>query len=110
MRDRALAQRDHSVAATGAQAELDRSLQRLKTDHFELYQLHVMSTAKEVEQVFEITVNLDEVTPAQAGLRAAFHARHRALFTYDLPEEEVVLVTARAAASGLLPRTSTIAA
>jgi N-methylhydantoinase A len=55
------------------------------------------------EQVFEITVNLDGVTPDRAGLRAAFHARHRALFTYDLPEEEVVLVTARAAAAGLLP-------
>nr|WP_314075023.1 hydantoinase/oxoprolinase family protein [uncultured Roseococcus sp.] len=55
------------------------------------------------EQVFEITVNLDGVTPDRAGLREAFHARHRALFTYDLPEEEVVLVTARAAASGLLP-------
>jgi len=55
------------------------------------------------EQVFEITVNLDGVTPDRAGLRQAFHARHRALFTYDLPEEEVVLVTARAAASGLLP-------
>lgn len=55
------------------------------------------------EQVFEITVNLDGVSPDRAGLREAFHARHRALFTYDLPGEEVVLVTARAAASGLLP-------
>ena len=55
------------------------------------------------EQIFEITVNLDGVAPDQAGLRAAFHARHRALFTYDLPGEEVVLVTARASASGLLP-------
>lgn len=34
----------------GAQAELDRSLQRLKTDHFELYQMHVMSTKAEVEE------------------------------------------------------------
>lgn len=55
------------------------------------------------EQVFEITVNLDGVPLTRDGLRAAFHARHRALFTYDLPEEEVVLVTARAAAAGLLP-------
>ena len=55
------------------------------------------------EQVFEITVNLDGATPDRAGLRETFHARHRALFTYDLPEEEVVLVTARAAAAGLLP-------
>jgi N-methylhydantoinase A len=55
------------------------------------------------EQVFEITVPLDGVPPTQAALREAFHARHRALFTYDLPGEEVVLVTARAAALGLLP-------
>lgn len=55
------------------------------------------------EQVFEITVDLGGVPMTRAGLREAFHARHRALFTYDLPEEEVVLVTARAAAAGLLP-------
>jgi N-methylhydantoinase A len=55
------------------------------------------------EQVFEITVSLDGVAASRSGLREAFHARHRALFTYDLPEEEVVLVTARAAAAGLLP-------
>jgi len=55
------------------------------------------------EQVFEITVPLEGVAATREALRAAFHARHRALFTYDLPEEEVVLVTARAAARGLLP-------
>jgi N-methylhydantoinase A len=55
------------------------------------------------EQVFEITVPLDDVAPSRAALREAFHARHRALFTYDLKEEEVVLVTARAAARGVLP-------
>ncbi len=59
------------------------------------------------EQVFEIAVPLDGIDWAGpdlgAQIRAAFHARHRALFTYDLPEEEVVLVTARAAAIGRLP-------
>ncbi len=55
------------------------------------------------EQVFEITVPLDGVAATRAALREAFHARHRALFTYDLREEEVVLVTARAAARGVLP-------
>jgi len=55
------------------------------------------------EQVFEITVPLDGVPPTGAALREAFHARHRALFTYDLPAEDVVLVTARAAAHGVLP-------
>ncbi|MBY0338235.1 MAG: hydantoinase/oxoprolinase family protein [Acetobacteraceae bacterium] len=55
------------------------------------------------EQVFEIAVPLDGVEPTRDGLRAAFAARHRALFTYDLPGEEVVLVGARAAARAALP-------
>jgi N-methylhydantoinase A len=59
------------------------------------------------EQVFEVAVPLDGIDwlgPDLAGqLRAAFHARHRTLFTYDLPEEEVVLVNARVAIIGRLP-------
>jgi len=38
--------------AEGARSELERSLMRLKTDHFDLYQLHVMSTKADVEAVF----------------------------------------------------------
>jgi predicted aldo/keto reductase-like oxidoreductase len=38
--------------AEGSLAELERSLTRLKTDHFDLYQLHVMSTKADVEQAF----------------------------------------------------------
>ncbi|WP_135467625.1 hydantoinase/oxoprolinase family protein [Crenalkalicoccus roseus] len=60
------------------------------------------------EQVFEVAVPLDGIAwdgPDLAGqLRAAFHARHRALFTYDLPGEEVVLVNARVAVVGRLPQ------
>ena len=59
------------------------------------------------EQVFEIAVPLEGIDWAGADLagqlRAAFHARHRALFTYDLPEEEVVLVNARVTVVGSLP-------
>lgn len=36
--------------AQGAREELDRSLQRLKTDHFDLYQLHHIRTPAEVKQ------------------------------------------------------------
>ena len=39
--------------AGGAQRELDRSLKRLRTDHFDLYQLHGMTTIEEVDQVLE---------------------------------------------------------
>jgi len=59
------------------------------------------------EQVFEIAVPLDGLDWEAPGLservRQAFHARHRALFTYDLPGEEVVLVNARVSAVGRLP-------
>ena len=37
--------------AAGAQAELDRSLQRARTDHFDLYQLHAVSSLAEVEHI-----------------------------------------------------------
>jgi aryl-alcohol dehydrogenase-like predicted oxidoreductase len=36
----------------GAEAELKQSLQHLQTDHFDLYQLHAMSTAEDVERAF----------------------------------------------------------
>ena len=59
------------------------------------------------EQVFEVAVPLDgldwDAPGLSARVRDAFHARHRALFTYDLPEEEVVLVNARVSAMGRLP-------
>jgi N-methylhydantoinase A len=60
------------------------------------------------EQVFEIAVPLEtidwESPDLTERLRAAFHARHRTLFTYDLPEEEVVMVNARVAVVGTLDR------
>ncbi|MCZ7637900.1 MAG: aldo/keto reductase [Verrucomicrobia bacterium] len=36
--------------AEGAREELERSLQRLKTDHFDLYQMHHIRTPAEVKQ------------------------------------------------------------
>jgi len=38
-------------SAEGAEAELEQSLTRLRTDHFDLYQLHAVSTLEEVEQI-----------------------------------------------------------
>lgn len=59
------------------------------------------------EQIFEIDVPLDDVDWDAPGLSArvsaAFGARHKALFTYELPGEEVVLVNARVAVVGELP-------
>jgi aryl-alcohol dehydrogenase-like predicted oxidoreductase len=39
-------------SAKGAQQELDRSLNRLRTDHFELYQFHSISSVDEVDEIF----------------------------------------------------------
>jgi aryl-alcohol dehydrogenase-like predicted oxidoreductase len=38
--------------AQGARAELEQSLRRLQTDRFDLYQLHAMTSAEDVEAVF----------------------------------------------------------
>jgi N-methylhydantoinase A len=58
------------------------------------------------EQVFEIAVPLDDIDWHAADplpeIAARFHARHEALYTYCLPEEEAVLVNARVAVSGTL--------
>jgi len=37
--------------AAGARKELEQSLERLKTDHFELYQFHAVSKVEEVSQI-----------------------------------------------------------
>lgn len=58
------------------------------------------------EQVFEIDVDLRDLDFDLPGIASrmseAFHIRHRAVFTYDLPEEPVMLVNARVAAVGAL--------
>jgi N-methylhydantoinase A len=59
------------------------------------------------EQIFEIPVPLDGVDWAGEDLVRqigdAFHARHEALYTYSLRDQEAVLVNARLAVIGELP-------
>src|SRR3954454_4050913 len=58
------------------------------------------------EQVFEITVPLDDVNWNAADplpqIVERFHRRHEALYTYSMPDQEAVLVNARVAVSGIL--------
>ena len=54
--------------AKGAQEELDRSLERLQTDHFDLYQFHALTELKDVEQIFAPGGAMEVVARAkQAG-------------------------------------------
>jgi N-methylhydantoinase A len=62
------------------------------------------------EQVFEITVPLDDVAQGVDWSVAdplpqiveRFHRRHEVLYTYSMPDQETVLVNARVAVSGIL--------
>ena len=58
------------------------------------------------EQVFEITVPLDEIDWNAAdplpGIVERFHRRHEELYTYSMRDQETVLVNARVAVSGIL--------
>jgi len=60
------------------------------------------------EQVFEIPVDLDTMDWSAPDLAArietAFHQAHKALYTYALPDQDVVLVNARASVTGRLPQ------
>jgi aryl-alcohol dehydrogenase-like predicted oxidoreductase len=52
-------------SATGARLELERSLQHLKTDHFDLYQLHAITSVEEVERAFAPDGAMDVIINAQ---------------------------------------------
>jgi predicted aldo/keto reductase-like oxidoreductase len=60
-----LACKTHKRDKEGAQMELDRSLERLKTDHFDLYQLHHLVRPAEVDQVFGSDGAMDVILKAK---------------------------------------------
>jgi N-methylhydantoinase A len=55
------------------------------------------------EQVFEINVPLDGVERTRRAIEDSFHARHEQLYTYALPDQDVVLVNAGVSVIGRLP-------
>ncbi len=58
--------------AEGARGELERSLKRLRTDHFDLYQFHAVTTMKEV----------DEILASGGALEAVVRAREKGEIRY----------------------------
>ena len=59
------------------------------------------------EQIFEIDVPLDGIdftsTDLLERIKAAFEARHEALYTYSLKDQDPVLINARVATIGAMP-------
>ena len=70
-------------------------------------QVHRSADMRYGEQIFEVNVSLDGIDWDAADLleqlAAAFHRRHKELYTYAMPDQEPVLVNARVAVIGALP-------
>jgi len=63
----------------GARQELERSLKRLKTDHFDLYQLHHICTTEQVEQAFGPDGAMETLLKAKEEGKVRWLARAGAL-------------------------------
>ncbi len=51
--------------ARGAERELEQSLRRLRTDHFDLYQFHAVTTPEDVDEIFSISGALETFLKAR---------------------------------------------
>lgn len=60
-----LACKTHERTAQGAREELRRSLERLRTDRFDLYQIHAVSSLGEVEQILAPGGAIEALVEAQ---------------------------------------------
>jgi aryl-alcohol dehydrogenase-like predicted oxidoreductase len=79
-----------------ARAELEQSLQRLRTDHLDLYQLHAMTTDEEFEQVMAPGGAMEALVEAQQAGMVRFlgfsaHSQEVALKLMDVFAFDTVL-------------------
>lgn len=56
----------------GAQRELDNSLRAMRTDHFDLYQLHAVTTKEDVEKIFAPSGALETFVAARKAGKVRF--------------------------------------
>src|ERR1035437_5832685 len=82
--------------AAEAQAELESSLLRLRTDHFDLYQLHCVTTDKDVETIFGPGGAIETFVTAKKAGKARFlgfsaHSVEAAMVLMDRFEFDTIL-------------------
>jgi N-methylhydantoinase A len=65
--------------------------------------MHRSADMRYGEQVFEISVALDDVAVEAPALADRFHAAHERLYTYALRDQDAVVVNARLSVIGRLP-------
>ncbi len=93
-----LAEKTTRRDAAGAQAELEQSLRRLKTDHFDLYQFHAVSSMEDAEKI------LAPAGAAETFLRAKKEGKVRFLgFSAHHPGAAIRLMDALQLDSVLFP-------
>jgi N-methylhydantoinase A len=85
----------------------DQLLDRLAASHSGPTSVRRSADLRYGEQTFEIEVEIDGLALDTDDLpwliAQRFHERHEALYTYSLPDQDVVFVNARVAVSGKLP-------
>jgi aryl-alcohol dehydrogenase-like predicted oxidoreductase len=82
--------------AAGAEEELHASLKRMRTDHFDVYQLHSMTTMEDVEQVFGPDGAMETFTKARDQGKVRFlgfsaHSEEAALALMDRFDFDTIL-------------------
>ena len=96
-RDRVfLACKEQARDKAGAQKELDESLRQLQTDHFDLYQLHALTTVEEVHQALGPGGAIEAFVAAKKAGKVRFlgfsaHSVEAALIAMDRFEFDTVL-------------------
>ncbi len=91
-----LACKTQSRDRQGAQEELDRSLSRLQTDRFDLYQFHAFTSVREVERTLGRRGALETVVQAKEQGKVRFvgfsaHSEQAALRAIELYDFDTVL-------------------
>lgn len=80
----------------GAEKELDESLRKLQTDHFDLYQLHALKTREDVERVFGPKGAIEVFLKAKQEGKVRFigfsaHSEEAALLTMEKYDFDTIL-------------------
>jgi len=82
--------------AEGAEQELNESLRKMRTDYFDLYQLHALSSIEDVEQCFAPGGAMEPILKAREAGKIRFlgfsaHSQEAALLAMDLFDFDSIL-------------------
>jgi len=91
-----LACKTHERSAENAEKEINESLKKLRTDYFDLYQLHALSSAEEVETCFDPGGAMEPIIKAKEAGKIRFlgfsaHSQEAALLAMERFDFDTIL-------------------